>query len=189
MCSIIRKGLAALAFGLLAATLPLHAQGQGWEVSLGGGVGVPTGDFDDASKPGWHGLAAVSYTLPAVPLALQIDGAFSRFNDEAPATDLKDNIIYSTGNLVYSFKVSETASFVPYVIGGAGVYGIDPTGRDAEGLDSRTKFGFNVGLGMAMTINPGKVFVESRFHNVIDATGATDMQFNNFTAGLRLNPQ
>jgi hypothetical protein len=190
MCSI-RKGLAALAFGLLAAALPLQAQGQalGWEVAFGGGAGIPTGEFDDGFKPGWHGLAAVSYTLPTVPLAFQLDGAFSRFTDEASATNFKENIIYSTGNLMYSFKVSETASFVPYVIGGAGMYILDPSGRDAAGLDSRTKFGFNAGLGIAMTVDLGKVFVESRFHDVIDGVGAADLQFNNFTAGLRLNPQ
>jgi hypothetical protein len=186
MCSL-RKGIAALAFGLLAAAVPLQA--QGWEVAFGGGAGIPTGDFDDGFKPGWHGLVAASYTLPDVPLALQFDGAFSRFNDESPVTNLKENIIYGTGNLMYSFKVSEETSFVPYVIAGAGIYGIDPSGRDAAGLDSRTKFGFNAGLGVAMTIDLGKVFVESRFHNVLDGVGGSALQFNNFTAGLRLNPQ
>lgn len=186
MCTM-RKGFAALALGLLAAAMPLQA--QGWEVALGGGAGIPTGDFDDGFKPGWHGLAAVSYTLPTAPLTFQLDGAFSRFNDETPALNLKENIIYATGNMMYSFKVSEAASFVPYVIGGAGMYIIDPTGRDAAGLDSETKFGVNAGLGLAMAIDFGKVFVESRFHNVIDGTGTSALQFNNFTAGLRLNPQ
>ena len=164
-------------------------QAQGWEVAFGAGAGVPTGDFNDGFKPGWHGLVAASYTLPDVPLTLQLDGAFSRFNDDGPVTNLKENIIYSTGNLMYSFKVSETASFVPYVIGGAGGYIIDPTGPDGKGLDTEINFGFNAGIGMAMTIDFGKVFVESRFHNVIDGMGASDLQFNNFTAGLRLNPQ
>lgn len=188
MCSM-RKGFAALAFGLMAAALPLQA--QGWEVALGGGAGVPTGDFDNSFKLGWHGLAAFSYTLPNAPLALQVDGAFNHFNDEGPVTNLKDNIIYGSGNLMYSFKTTEDATFVPYAIAGAGVYHIDPSGRDAVGLDSKTKFGLNFGIGVAATINPGtvKLFVESRFHDVLDGMGTSDLQFNNFTAGLRLNPQ
>jgi len=186
MC-VIRKSLAALAMGLAVAAMPLQA--QGWEVAAGAGAGIPLGDFNDGFKPGWHGLAAVSYTLPDIPLALQVDATYSRFADELAATNLKDNIIYGTGNLMYSFKVSETGGFLPYVIGGAGVYSIDPSGRDAQGLKTETKFGVNVGIGVAMNASFGKVFVESRLHNVIDATGPTDLQFNNFTAGLRLNPQ
>jgi opacity protein-like surface antigen len=189
MCSI-RKGLAALVIGLLAAALPLQAQGwQQVEFSLGGGVGVPTGDFDDAFKVGWHGLAAVSYTLPNAPLAFQVDAAFSRFNDQAAGVNFKDNIFYGTGNLMYQIKVSEAAGFLPYLIGGGGFYYIDPTGRDAAGVDSKTEFGFNIGAGV--TINAGRVnlFVESRFHDVLDGLGTSDLRFNNFTAGLRFGPQ
>ena len=189
MCSI-RRGLAALAIGSLAAALPLQA--QGWkqvEFSLGGGVGVPTGDFDDAFKLGWHGLAAVSYTLPNAPLAFHVDGAFSRFNDEAAGVNLKDNILYGTGNLVYHIKVSETAAYLPYLIAGGGVYNIDPRGRDAAGLDSRTELGLNLGAGVAIDAGAVKLFVESRFHDVLDGLGTSDLQFNNFTAGLRFGPR
>jgi opacity protein-like surface antigen len=189
MCSI-RKGLAALVIGLLAAALPLQAQGwQQVEFSLGGGVGVPTGDFDDAFKVGWHGLAAVSYTLPNAPLAFQVDGAFSRYNDETAAADLKENVIYGTGNLLYQIKISEAARFLPYLIAGGGVYNIDPTGDDAAGLDSKTEFGFNVGAGVAINAGRVNLFVESRFHHVLDGLGTSDLQFNNFTAGLRFGPQ
>jgi opacity protein-like surface antigen len=189
MCSI-RKGFAALAIGMLAAALPLQA--QGWnqvEFSLGGGVGVPTGDFDDAFKVGWHGLAAVSYTVPNAPFAFQVDGAFSRFNDQAVGLNLKDNIIYGTGNLLYQIKVSKAARFLPYLIAGGGVYNIDPTGRDAAGLDSRTEFGFNVGAGVAIDAGKVNLFVESRFHDVLDGMGTSDLQFNNVTAGIRFGPK
>jgi opacity protein-like surface antigen len=189
MC-MTRKGLAALAIGMLAVALPLQAQGSKQvEFSLGGGVGVPAGDFDDGFKVGWHGLAAVSYTLPNAPFAFQVDGAFSRFNDEAPGVNLKNNIIYGTGNVLYQIKVSEAARFLPYLIAGGGVYNIDPTGSGAAGLDSRTKFGLNVGAGVAIDAGRVNLFVESRFHDVFDGTGTSDLQFNNFTAGLRFGPQ
>jgi opacity protein-like surface antigen len=189
MCNM-RNGFAALTIGMLAAALPLQA--QGWkqvEFSLGGGVGVPTGDFDNAFKLGWHGLAAISYRLPNAPLAFQVDGAFSRFKDEAAALNLKDNIFYGTGNILYQIKVSETARFLPYLIAGGGVYNIDPTGRDAAGLDSKTKFGLNVGAGAVIDAGRVDLFVESRFHDVLDGMGTSDLQFNNFTAGLRLGPE
>jgi hypothetical protein len=188
MCST-RRGFAALAIGMLAAALPLQA--QGWkqvEFSLGGGVGVPAGNFNDGFKVGWHGVGAVSYTLPNTPIAFQIDGGFGRFNDELAAVNLKDNILFGTGSLVYRIKPSEATSFVPYLVGGGGVYNIDPTGRDAAGLDSRTKFGFNVGVGLTMDAGAVNLFVESRFHDVLDGMGTSDMQFNNFTAGIRFGP-
>lgn len=186
----IRKSIAALAIGFVAAALPLQA--QGWnqvEFSLGGGLGVPTGDFDDGFKLGWHGLAAVSYTLPNAPLAFQVDGAFSRFNDEAAAINLKNNILYGTGNLVYRFKISEASRYLPYLIAGGGVYNIDPTGRDAAGLDSKTEFGLNIGAGVAVDAGRVRLFVESRFHDVLNGMDNSDLQFNNFTAGLRFGLQ
>ena len=189
MCTM-RKGLATLAIGMLAVALPLQAQGvKQVEFSLGGGVGVPAGDFNDGFNVGWHGLAAVSYTLPSVPLAFQLDGAFSRFNDETSAIDLKENVIYGTGNVMYRIKVSDAARFLPYLIGGGGVYNIDPTGNDAAGLDSKTKFGLNVGAGVAIDAGRMNLFVESRFHDVLDGMGTSDLQFNNFTAGVRFGPK
>jgi Outer membrane protein beta-barrel domain len=187
--SRMMRGCAALAIGMLAG-LPLRAQeAKGFSFAVGGGVGVPTGNFNDAFKLGWHGLAAVSYTLPSMPLAFQVDGAFSRFNDQTAALNLKDNIVYGTGNLKYQIKVSETAKFYPYLIGGGGVYNIDPTGQDAAGLNSKTEFGLNVGAGVTVNAGGVNLFVESRFHDVLNGLGSSDLQFNNFTAGLRFAAQ
>ena len=41
----LAKGVAALVTGMLLGAPALHAQGA--EFALGGGVGVPLGDFDD----------------------------------------------------------------------------------------------------------------------------------------------
>jgi opacity protein-like surface antigen len=61
---------------------------------------------------------------------------------------------------------------LPYLIAGGGVYNIDPRGRDAAGLDSRTEFGFNLGAGVAFDAGRMTLFVESRFHDVLDGMGA-----------------
>ena len=58
----VPKAVAALALGMLVSTSALHAQGA--EFSLGGGVDLPLGDFDDVAKLGFHGLAGVS-VVPA----------------------------------------------------------------------------------------------------------------------------
>src|SRR5688572_18981604 len=97
------KHLAALSLGGLALAAPLHAQGA--EFSLGGSVGIPTGDFDDFAKIGWHGLAAVSYVPPTFPIGFQLDGNYAQFNDES-ALDVKDRLIFGTANAVYKFQVS-----------------------------------------------------------------------------------
>jgi opacity protein-like surface antigen len=188
--SNISKGLTLFALGMIVSALPLQAQASRQvEFSLGGGIGVPTGDFDDAFKVGWHGLAAASYSLPNAPLGFQIDGAYSSFQDEAAALNIKENMFYATGNVIYQIKVSEAAAFLPYLIGGGGVYNLAPTGSDAAGIDSRTELGLNLGAGV--TVNAGRVglFVESRFHNVFNGLETSDLQFNNVTAGLRFGPQ
>jgi len=72
------------------------------------------------------------------------------------------------------------------VIGGAGVYNLDPQGADAAGLPTRTKFGVNGGVGLMFRATPvAGVFFESRFHEVVNGRGTEDMQFNNFTLGAR----
>ncbi|HEX6433728.1 MAG TPA: hypothetical protein VFZ87_05785, partial [Gemmatimonadales bacterium] len=114
------KGVAALAVGMLLGAPALRAQGA--EFSLGGGVGVPLGDFDDAAKLGWHGIAAVSFVPNGWPVGIQIDGSYQQFSlDDAafPGFDgLKNRLIMGTGNIVFKFKSSEESTFRPYLIGG-----------------------------------------------------------------------
>ena len=59
----ISKGIAAVALGVLLTAPALHAQGA--EFTLGGGIGIPTGTFDNAVKTGWLGLVGVSFVLMA----------------------------------------------------------------------------------------------------------------------------
>ena len=68
----VPKAVAALALGMLVSTSALHAQGA--EFSLGGGVDLPLGDFDDVAKLGFHGLAGVSVVPANWPVGIQVDG-------------------------------------------------------------------------------------------------------------------
>ena len=183
------KGIAALAVGMLLGAPALRAQGA--EFSLGGGVGVPLGDFDDAAKLGWHGLAAVSFVPNGWPVGIQIDGSYQQFSlddERFPGFDgLKNRLIMGTGNVVFKFKTSEESTFRPYLIGGGGVYNSKITGSDDPDdilPGGETKFGINAGAGFDFKAGAAGLFVEGRFHNVF--TEGSNTQFIPVTVGIRL---
>jgi len=178
----VPKAVAALALGTLVSTSALHAQGA--EFSLGGGVDLPLGDFNDAAKTGFHGLAGVSVMPANWPVGIQVDGNYSRFNDDTPL-DVKYQLIYGTANLVYKFKTAEESRFHPYLIGGGGVYNFKVKGDDVpSGIDdSQTKFGINAGAGFDIKAGSAGLFVEGRFHDMF--TTGSNTTFTPLTVGLR----
>jgi opacity protein-like surface antigen len=178
----LTKGAAALALGLLLSPTVIYAQGA--EFFLGGGVSVPTGDFDDAAKLGWQGTAGVSFVPENLPVGFQVDGNYSQFSDET-ALDIKEQLIYGTANIVYKFKTSEESKFRPYLIGGGGVYNAKLKGSDVpSGVDSQTKFGVNAGAGFDFKAGAAGLFIEGRFHNVF--TDGPNTQFIPINVGIRL---
>jgi hypothetical protein len=185
----ISKGIAALAVGMLLSAPALRAQGA--EFSLGGGVGVPLGTFDDEAKLGWHGLAAVSFVPSGWPVGIQIDGQYQQFSLDDAAfpgfSGLKNRFIMGTGNIVFKFKTSEESTFRPYLIGGGGVYNSKVTGSDDPGdvlPGGETKFGINAGAGFDFKAGAIGLFVEGRFHDVF--TSGENLKFIPITLGIRL---
>ena len=183
------KGIAALAVGMLLGAPALRAQGA--EFSLGGGVGIPLGDFDDAAKTGWHGLAAVSFVPNGWPVGIQIDGSYQQFNLDDAAfpgfSGLKNRFLMGTGNLVFKFKTSEESTFRPYIIGGGGVYNSKITGSDDPNdilPGGETKFGLNAVAGFDIKTSGIGLFLEGRFHDIF--TDGADVQFIPITLGIRL---
>jgi|SRR5215210_8424012 len=180
----LSKGVAAIALSMVLATPALHAQGV--EFSLGGGIGVPLGAFDDAAKMGWHGLAGLSFVPNGWPVGIQIDGQYQQYKLDG-TTSLKDRLIMGTGNLVYKFKTSEESKFRPYLIGGGGVYNLKVTGSDDPGTvieGGTTKFGLNGGAGFDFKAGSVGLFVEGRFHDVF--TAGENVKFVPITLGIRL---
>lgn len=151
------------------------------EFSLGGGVGVPLGSFDDVVKMGWQGTAAVSFKPANLPVGIQVDGNYSQFSDESPL-DIKDRLIYGTANAVYKFQSSADTRFRPYLIGGLGVYNSKETGSDALG-GSDTKFGINAGAGFDFKAGSAGLFAEGRFHDVF--TDGPNVKFIPINLGIR----
>ena len=137
-------GMLAVLAGTTLASRTAAAQeqsGTSTQFSLGGGVDLPMGNFDNAANTGWHGLAALTFTPATWPVGIQIDGNYGRFPDDTPL-DENLQMIFGTGNIVYRFQTSPESTFRPYLIGGGGVYNLKPTGNDVpDAQDSSTKFG------------------------------------------------
>ena len=167
----------------LAATRAEAQEATRFDFAVGGGVSVPTGNFDDAAKLGWHGTAAVRVLPQTLPVGFQVDGSFARLSDES-ALDISQQLIYGTGDVLYRFQTAETTRFRPYLIGGVGVYNLDPKGNDVPAnASSQTKFGVNAGAGFDFKAGAASLFAEGRFHNVF--TDASDTQFVPITLGVR----
>jgi hypothetical protein len=84
----------------------------------------------------------------------------------------RGNIISGTGNVVYTFGVSEATRFRPYVIGGIGLYYADPDDPGIPGIEvqSSTDFGLNGGAGFTAAVGQGsaRLFAEARFHTIFE---------------------
>jgi hypothetical protein len=183
--SSLWKAATALTLGMLLGAPVVRAQGA--EFSLGGGLGIPLGSFDDAVKIGWMGLAGVSFVPNGSPVGIQFDGQYQQYKLDGSAS-LKDRFIMGTGNVVFKFKTSEESTFRPYLIGGGGVYNFKTTGTDDLGgvIDtdnSTTKFGLNAGAGFDFKAGSVGLFVEGRFHDVF--TTGENLKFIPITVGIR----
>ena len=175
----LAKQVAALSLGVVALAAPLHAQGV--QFSLGGSLGIPLGDFDDAAKMGFHGLAAATIKPATMPVSFQIDGNYAHFSTEADNVGFQ--MLFATGNVVYNFKTAETSRLHPYLIGGVGVYNSKLTGDAAPTDESSTDLGINAGAGFNVAAGAASLFVEGRFHDVF--TDGSSTQFVPLTVGVR----
>jgi hypothetical protein len=183
------RGLGSVVMGVvLMATVgaaPAVAQAK---FSLGGGLTLPLGDFDDLVGTGWHGLAAVGFQPADFPVGFQVDGMYQRFGlDDVPdEIDGDWQVIQGTANVVYTFTTAEESTFHPYLIGGLGLYNEKATGDELQALvgdESQTDFGINGGAGFDFQLGSVGLFVEGRFHNVFTEDNSTN--FIPITAGIR----
>jgi len=182
------KGVAALVAGMLLGAPALQAQGA--EFALGGGLGVPLGDFDDDAKIGWHGLAAISFVPDGWPVGIQFDGSYQQFSmddERFPGfSGVKHRFLMGTGNIVFKFKTSEESTFRPYLLGGVGLYNGKTTADDDPGDvlgGGETDFGVNAGAGFDFKAGGAGLFIEGRFHNVMSE--GTNERFIPITLGIR----
>jgi hypothetical protein len=79
-------------------------------------------------------------------------------------------------NLVYGLP---GVGIRPYLIGGAGYYGVKP---DVSGFESENKLGLNGGIGAMFPLSGFNTFVEARLHHVF--TDVSSTQFIPVTIGI-----
>lgn len=130
--------------------------------SVGGGFTVPVGDAGDAYKPGWNVQGTLGFQPARQAVGFRFDLMYHSLEADIQGLDSFEDlaIIAGAGNVVLT--VSNYPSARLYVLGGAGVYNVDP----GENLDSETKLGLNGGAGVGFRLGPLNPFVEARFHSI-----------------------
>jgi hypothetical protein len=175
------KGVAAIALATAIGATSAHAQ-SGVQFGIGGGANIPLGDFADAAKTGYHGMALVGFQPATLPIGIQVDGYYNRLGTESETGNFE--VINGNLNGVYTFKSSAESKFRPYLIAGVGVYNSKfKPDADIEGPDGTTDFGINGGAGFNFTAGSVGLFLEGRFHNVFNE--GSDTNYIPITLGVR----
>jgi len=150
--------LATAALALTAGT----AAAQRPQISLGGGVSVPTSDLGEVQSAGWHGQVSMGYRPPLFPVGFRVDGLYHDMaGDLAPAQSFRTAAV--SGNVVIE---APSLAVRPYLIGGVGYYN-----TKFEGAPSRNNVGLNGGVGLKFRLADLESFVEARYHTAMDAIG------------------
>lgn len=200
---------AAIAAGALCAAVPA-ARAQSMQAppgtvhfGLGAGATIPTGSVSDLHNTGWHLQGLVDWMSATSPIGFRGDLGYTSLGGKdinVGTTTLHADALHlwsATGDAVWTFRSSTNASpFVPYVLGGIGLYHRNGTtvvnsNTGAASVDgSSTNFGLNAGVGVMVELSGFSTFAEARFHNVfsgaVDGAGnKTSAHYFPLTVGIR----
>ena len=157
--------LVLVTVGFVLAASPAAAQGTGgFQVGLKGGVSIPNGSTSVVYDNGYHGGIVLHYKIPALPLALRLDGDYDHFLAKNGVSGNAE-IFDGTLDVVLGFKI---LAVKPYVLGGVGIYGVKQE-LETVGVSTstnQTKSGWNAGAGLALTFGKISVFAEARYHEI-----------------------
>lgn len=173
------KRIASVAFAAGAALVlgTTTAQAQGINFGVGGGLTIPTSDFGDIAKTGWHGIANIGFNTPA-GFGVRGDFYYGQNDGDVGGLD-KVKLAGGLGNLVYSFQGAGPVR--PYVIGGAGVFKVEAEAGNLS--DSETKFAWAGGAGVKFKAGTdANIFVEGRYVSV--STSGEKTNFIPVTVGV-----
>lgn len=161
----ILVGSAVLAALIVAA--PARAQ-QASPVTFGisGGLVLPVGDIGNTNGAGFNIQGHAALSPASIPFGLRGDlGLWTTPGKTITpiaggASTSYPGVTWFTANAnaVFNFKAEKDATFVPYIIGGAGIY------NGSQGIG--TKFGINGGGGVTFKLSGFDAFAEARFHNI-----------------------
>lgn len=163
---------AAVFAAFVAAAPAAHAQqNSGLVFGISGGLTVPVGDLGDVQGSGLNLQGHASLKPSNLSIGLRGDlgfwttagKTFNRLGVNAKTDGV--TWVTATANAIYNFDGAKDATFVPYIIGGVGLY----SGSRGFG----TKFGANAGGGVTFKLSSFDAFAEARFHNVFTEGGAS----------------
>ena len=168
----------AVAFALCAA-MPLRAQlvqqTEGFRFGLGVGATMPLGDYGSLDKTGLNLLGVFETPLSNSPVYLRLDGIYSSTAHEG--TTGSTGILGGNVSALYHFS-APNAQARPYILGGLGIYNVDP----GAGGDSQTKLGYALGGGVTFTVGGLNAFAEARWASI--QTSGSSTTFVPLTVGL-----
>lgn len=164
-----------LALALLAtAALPAAAHAQGTtpvHLGLGAGVVTPSGSTTELD-PGYRIQAALQFNVPLSPLAIRAEGFYMRLPLKGAAGPGKDRLTGAEGNVLLQVPLLPGFPLVPYLMGGAGLYGYQRQVDNAINEPSKTYFGLDVGAGAMLHIGHTRVSLDARYERI---NGAPDL--------------
>jgi hypothetical protein len=158
MTRFVRSAFAVVAVALAFSASETQAQ---IGFSIAGGPTFATGDAGDGLDMGYHAVVSAAFSLPVLPVGLQADGMFTRFN----ISDVEGHQQVLNGSLNAVLSIP-SVGITPYFIGGVGFYQTSAE-VDGEDLGDSTDVGVNAGAGVRLGLpGIGGVFAEARLHNI-----------------------
>jgi hypothetical protein len=180
MTKFVRSAFAVVAVALAFSATETQAQ---IGFSIGGGPTFATGDAGDGLDMGYHAVLSAAFSVPVLPVGLQADAMFTRFNFSE--VEGHQQILNGSLNVVLNIP---TPGITPYFIGGVGFYNGSGEVGDLE-IEGSTDVGVNAGAGVRLGLpGIGGVFAEARLHNVFgddEAGESSSFRFVPVTVGIR----
>lgn len=190
----ITLAVATLAALALSTTTSSAQSAKAISLGISGGAAIPAGDFGEDYTTGYNGTVSLMFKSIGSPIGLRVDGMYNKMSVKddrtigVPGLGIVDAAVITgaNANLVYSLPGTGIS---PYLIGGAGVYGLKLDVDDGDDPDSESKFGLNGGIGASFPLSGFNTFIEARFHHIFtkDALGdSAPTQFIPITFGISL---
>jgi len=170
-------GLAATAVILTGAQLSAQSP-KPVTIGLAGGAAIPLGDLADLYNTGYNGTVSLGLSSLGTPLGIRFEGMYNKFlgRDDVSLNQPDARVVGGTANLVYGLPGQ---GIRPYLIGGAGYYGLKP---DVPNIESENKLGLNGGIGAMFPLSGFNTYIEARLHHVF--TDVSSTQFVPVTFGI-----
>jgi hypothetical protein len=152
--------------------------------ALGGIIGAgPTFPIGDGKSTGFHVAGGVEFQPALLPVGFRAEGLFQQI----PEGNDHDEYVAGTLNVLVPIPM---AGLSPYLLGGVGLYRHEEHHGDHT-HGAHTDFGFNLGLGTRFALGRVGLFIEARYHVLMngdddgDGHGHSGDTFIPLTIGIR----